>query len=201
MAELKKTTTKKAATGTAGAARKPRAPKASSDKPEKAKKSIHAEAQEILAAEVAEASAPAVAAASGVEFELNTDGKYYFGVGRRKTSTANVRVYPGAEKHVVNKRDFDTYFGSKFFIAEALKPLQLTGTDTRVHLVITVKGGGKHSQAQAVAHGISRALAGSSREVQKVLKKNGLMTRDSRMKERKKPGLKRARRGPQWAKR
>jgi small subunit ribosomal protein S9 len=129
-----------------------------------------------------------------------SDGRYAYAVGRRKTSVANVRLFLGKGKHEINKKDIKTYFGSQAFIDAALRPLQLLGLN-EAFIYVNTNGGGTHSQAQAIAHGISLAVAKNNPELRKVLKKNGLLTRDSRMKERKKPGLKRARRGPQWAKR
>lgn len=133
---------------------------------------------------------------------LDLKGKYSYSVGRRKTSVANVRLYTGTNPSTVNGRKLADYFSNNAgYLEDALKPLRLTGLEKEVYLVITVNGGGINSQAGAVAHGLSRAIAKANSEFHKVLKQNGLLTRDSRMKERKKPGLKRARRGPQWAKR
>ncbi|MBU6447575.1 30S ribosomal protein S9 [Patescibacteria group bacterium] len=128
-------------------------------------------------------------------------GKYAYAVGRRKTSVANIRLFNGKGKNTVNQKDIAVYFGNKALVEQALKPLQLTGLENHAYVYINISGGGINSQSQAVAHGIATAMAKSTPELRKVLKKNGLLTRDSRMKERKKPGLKRARRGPQWAKR
>ncbi len=129
------------------------------------------------------------------------EGKYAWAVGRRKTSVANVRLFKGKGKSTVNKKEIAVYFGNKALTEQAFKPLQLSGLENQVYVYVNVSGGGINSQSQAVAHGIATALAKHNTEFRKVLKKNGLLTRDSRMKERKKPGLKRARRGPQWAKR
>ena len=128
------------------------------------------------------------------------DGKYFFATGRRKTSVANVRLFFGKGDSQINKKTFLAYFGAAF-TPVAMKPLQLTGLESQVYVWINANGGGVHSQAQAVAHGIAQAIVKSTPDFRKVLKKNSMLTRDSRMKERKKPGLKRARRGPQWAKR
>lgn len=129
-------------------------------------------------------------------------GKYSWAVGRRKTAVANVRLFSGKEKSTVNKKDLSEYFSKNaLFIEELNKPLQLTGLQNKVYVYVNAKGGGLHAQAQAIAHGISWAIIKHTPEFRKILKKNGCLTRDSRMKERKKPGLKRARRGPQWAKR
>lgn len=128
-------------------------------------------------------------------------GKYIFATGRRKTSVANVRLFGGTGDSQVNKKPFATYFDYSYFQDEVVKPLHLTGLGKDYFFYANIRGGGKHSQAQALRHGIATALGQLSEEVRKVLKKNGMLTRDDRKKERKKPGLKRARRSPQWAKR
>lgn len=128
-------------------------------------------------------------------------GKYIFATGRRKTSIANVRLFGGTGDSEVNKKPFTTYFDYSYFQDEVVKPLHLTGLGKDYYFYANIRGGGKHSQAQALRHGIATALGQLSEEVRKVLKKNGMLTRDDRKKERKKPGLKRARRSPQWAKR
>ncbi len=134
--------------------------------------------------------------------ELNLpDGRYAWAVGRRKTSVANVRLYLGKGKNTVNKKDILVYFGNKSLVERAFKPLSLTGMESRVYLYANIKGGGLNSQSEALSHAIATAMAKNQPEFRKVLKKNGTLTRDSRMKERKKPGLKGARRGSQWAKR
>ena len=127
--------------------------------------------------------------------------RYIFATGRRKTSVANVRLFEGHGKLLVNKKPFETYFSYGFYRETALKPFDVTGLAKNHHFTAQINGGGIHSQAQALSHGLATALSKSSDEVRKVLKKNGLLTRDDRKKERKKPGLKRARRAPQWAKR
>jgi len=188
----KKAPAKKAAKPVAAkpaAAKKPIAPK----KPHAVKKS----------AEVAhEAAAPTehVAHAKSVKPTMPT-GKYVFATGRRKTAVATVRVFSGTGEHVVNKKPFATYFFHHSYRDHALKPFQLTGLANDFHFTATVRGGGMNAQAHALQHGLARALSEINPEVRTVLKSNGLMTRDDRKKERKKPGLKRARRSPQWAKR
>ncbi len=174
------------------AAKKPRAPKAIKEERKAASK------EDLKEERKAEHKTPAHEAAHAGH--LNP-GKYFYGVGRRKTSVANIRMFFGKSENQVNKKKIDAYFGLKGYVGEALKPLQLTGLESQVYIYANVKGGGAHSQAQAVAHGLANAIAASDENFRKVLKKNGMLTRDSRMKERKKPGLKRARRGPQWAKR
>ncbi len=128
-------------------------------------------------------------------------GRYVFATGRRKTAVATVRVFSGSGEHVVNKKPFATYFFHHSYRDHALKPFQLTGLGSDFHFTATIQGGGINAQAHALQHGLARALSEINPEVRTVLKSNGLMTRDDRKKERKKPGLKRARRSPQWAKR
>ncbi|MBP9686671.1 MAG: 30S ribosomal protein S9 [Candidatus Doudnabacteria bacterium] len=128
-------------------------------------------------------------------------GKYVFATGRRKTATATIRLFEGKGESMINKKPSTVYFANQFLRDEALQAFKYTGMMGQYYFVCTVTGGGSRAQAHAIRHGISRALASLGEEVRKVLKKNGLMTRDSREKERKKPGLRRARRAPQWAKR
>jgi small subunit ribosomal protein S9 len=142
-----------------------------------------------------------VSTAPSVEKPTIEGGRYVFATGRRKTSVANVRLFSGKGETLVNKKPLKQYFGYSVFADEVLKPLSLTGFTNDFYGVCTVNGGGVHSQAQAVRHGFAIAIGKLSEEARKVLKKNGLLTRDDRKKERKKPGLKRARRSPQWAKR
>ncbi len=145
--------------------------------------------------EVAEAPTP-VAPKSSVPA-----GRYLFSTGRRKTAVANIRLFEGKGQSTVNKKPFDVYFSHGFLRDEALQAFRFTGMANQYYFTATVNGGGIKAQAQAVRHGIAQSLATLGDEVRKVLKKNGLLTRDDRKKERKKPGLKRARRAPQWAKR
>ncbi|MBL8031904.1 MAG: 30S ribosomal protein S9 [Candidatus Doudnabacteria bacterium] len=128
-------------------------------------------------------------------------GRYLPATGRRKTAVANVRLFAGQGEIVVNKKPFKVYFSNSTLQNEALLAFKLTGLGGQYYFVATVAGGGIQAQAQAVRHGISKALSTLGDEVKRVLKKNGLLTRDDRKKERKKPGLRRARRAPQWAKR
>ncbi len=150
--------------------------------------------KEIIAAEVQEVKPV-------LERKSIGKGKYIFATGRRKTAIANVRLFEGKGDSVVNKKPLNGYFGYTFFQEEIKQPFETTGLLNEYHIVAHINGGGLHSQAQALRHGISIALGKISEEVRRVLKKNGLLTRDDRKKERKKPGLKRARRSPQWAKR
>ena len=124
----------------------------------------------------------------------------YSAVGRRKKAIARVRLVPGDGKIVVNKRDLDDYFGLETLKMTIRQPLVLTATNN-FDVMVNVKGGGLSGQAGAIRHGISRALCKTDPELRGTLKKAGLLTRDPRMKERKKYGLKAARRAPQFSKR
>lgn len=123
------------------------------------------------------------------------------GTGRRKTSVARVRLVPGDGKIVINKRDIDDYFGLETLKMTVRSPLNLTDTTGRFDTLVTVRGGGLSGQAGAIRHGISRALVKADEELRSALKKAGFLTRDPRMVERKKYGLKGARRAPQFSKR
>ncbi len=124
----------------------------------------------------------------------------YSAVGRRKKAVARVRLVPGDGKVVVNKRDIDDYFGLETLKMTIRQPLTLTATGN-FDVLVNVNGGGIAGQAGAIRHGISRALCKANPELREMLKKNGMLTRDPRMKERKKYGLKAARRAPQFSKR
>ena len=126
---------------------------------------------------------------------------YLYGTGRRKHSVARVRVYPGTGNITVNGRDIDDYFGLETLKLIVRQPMTLTDTLGKFDIVCNVAGGGVSGQAGAIRHDLSRALLQHSDEMRPILKKAGLLTRDSRMKERKKYGLKAARRAPQFSKR
>lgn len=126
---------------------------------------------------------------------------YYYGTGRRKHSVARVRLYPGTGKITINGRDIDEYFGLDTLKLIVRQPLELTDTLGRFDIICTVVGGGVSGQAGAIRHGVSRALLQNGDEMRPILKKAGFLTRDPRMKERKKYGLKAARRAPQFSKR
>ena len=126
---------------------------------------------------------------------------YFYGTGRRKSSVARVRVYNGTGKITINDRDIDDYFGLETLKLIVRQPLVSTDTADKFDIVCRVAGGGVTGQAGAIRHGISRALLQSSDEIRPILKKAGFLTRDPRMKERKKYGLKAARRAPQFSKR
>ena len=128
--------------------------------------------------------------------------KYYYGTGRRKSSVARVRVYEnGTGSIIINGRDIDDYFGLDTLKLIVRQPLVSTDTLGKVDVVCTVTGGGVSGQAGAIRHGISRALLTVNGEFRPTLKAAGFLTRDPRMKERKKYGLKAARRAPQFSKR
>ena len=127
--------------------------------------------------------------------------KYYYGTGRRKHSVARVREYPGSGNITINGRSIDEYFGLETLKLIVRQPLNLTETTDKFDIVCTVTGGGVTGQAGAIRHGLSRALLVYDPELRPVLKKAGFLTRDPRMKERKKYGLKAARRAPQFSKR
>ncbi|AGA56556.1 MAG: 30S ribosomal protein S9 [Thermobacillus sp.] len=125
----------------------------------------------------------------------------YYGTGRRKTSTARVRLVPGEGRIIVNKRDLDSYFGQETLKLIVKQPLALTDTLNKYDVIVIANGGGTTGQAGAIRHGIARALLKADPEFRPALKRAGFLTRDPRMKERKKYGLKAARRAPQFSKR
>ena len=125
----------------------------------------------------------------------------YNAVGRRKTAIARVRLVAGDGKILINKRDLDEYFGLETLKLIVRQPLELTETAAKFDVIVNVCGGGFTGQAGAIRHGISRALLQADGDYRPSLKKAGFLTRDPRMKERKKPGLKAARRAPQFSKR
>ena len=126
---------------------------------------------------------------------------YYYGTGRRKHSVARVRVYPGSGTITINGRSIDDYFGLETLKLIVRQPLTLTDTIEKFDIVATVAGGGVSGQAGALRHGIARALLSVDPAYRTILKQAGFLTRDPRMKERKKYGLKAARRAPQFSKR
>ena len=128
--------------------------------------------------------------------------EYYYGTGKRKTSIAKVRLYLGNRDLIkVNDKPLEEAFPWFFWQVTIKKPLEVTGSLGRFHVIAQVKGGGVSSQAQALRHGVARALLAFDEGLRVPLRKFGLLTRDSRIKERKKYGLKRARRAPQYTKR
>ena len=127
--------------------------------------------------------------------------KVYYSTGRRKTSSARVFLKPGTGKITVNKKELKTFLPYASKRSEVLKPLEITKEKNSVDLYITVKGGGMTGQAEAIRHGVARVLIEYLPSHRAVLKKEGLLTRDSRMVERKKPGLHKARKSTQFTKR
>ncbi|WAW14777.1 30S ribosomal protein S9 [Peptostreptococcus equinus] len=125
----------------------------------------------------------------------------YYGTGRRKSSVARVRLVAGEGNVKVNGRPLNEYFNYETLIRDVKQPLVLTGNENKYDVIVTVEGGGFTGQAGAIRHGISRALLKVDEELRGTLKAEGFLTRDSRMKERKKYGLKAARRAPQFSKR
>ena len=126
---------------------------------------------------------------------------YFYGTGRRKSSVARVRLIPGGGKITINGRDIDDYFGLDTLKLIVRQPLEACELTNKFDVVVNVSGGGVTGQAGAIRHGIARALIVSNEELRPILKKAGFLTRDPRMKERKKYGLKAARRAPQFSKR
>ena len=129
------------------------------------------------------------------KFKTSTIKKYYYGTGSRKSAIAQVRIYPGKGKIIINSKEL-TNPDEIYFL-----PFIVTGNSDKFDISVIVRGGGINSQKEAVRHGISRALVNYNSDLKQILRKSGYLTRDPREKERKKPGLKRARRAPQWQKR
>ena len=125
----------------------------------------------------------------------------FYGTGRRKSSIARVYLVPGNGKITINKKDMDNYFGLETLKIIVRQPLEATNTTDKYDVIVNVHGGGFTGQAGAIRHGISRALLTVDADFRPILKKAGYLTRDPRMKERKKYGLKKARRAPQFSKR
>jgi len=126
---------------------------------------------------------------------------YNYGTGRRKTATARVRIYAGQGRLVVNEKPAHEYFPREIDMSALLEPLVAVGMRDNLDVVVRVNGGGITGQAGAVRHGIARALLALNPDLRQALRRGGFLTRDSRAKERKKPGLKRARKAPQYTKR
>jgi small subunit ribosomal protein S9 len=132
--------------------------------------------------------------------EKNTE-KYYYGLGRRKEAIAKVRLYVGKGISKVGDKDVAVYFGNEVFANKVYDALTLTGNIEKMYVSAHVEGGGLSAQADAIRLGVSRALVVFDEELKTTLRKAGFLTRDPRIKERKKPGLKRARKAPQFSKR
>ncbi|MCK5084768.1 MAG: 30S ribosomal protein S9 [Candidatus Pacebacteria bacterium] len=132
------------------------------------------------------------------------DDKYFFATGRRKSAVANVRLYQSVKEKgiLVNKKDYEVYFASNSVLVEKVySPIKLLGLEDKFKVSVRVSGGGPNGQAEAIRLGIARALLVFEEEYKKELRASGYLTRDPRKVERKKPGLKKARRAPQWKKR
>ena len=129
------------------------------------------------------------------------EGNYFYGTGRRKTSTARVRVYDTPGGVIVNGKTVEDFFTVDAWLKTALKPLAVSGMSDKVTVIAKIEGGGVNGQAGALSHGLARALVLLDETTKKPLKSEGLLTRDSRMKESKKYGLKRARKAAQYTKR
>lgn len=127
--------------------------------------------------------------------------RYHYGTGRRKTAIARVRLYPGSGKITVNAKPFERTYGTESLRRVALQPLEVTGNLDKFDVVAKVDGGGIAGQVGAIRHGISRALLVSDENLKSVLRSHGFLTRDSRIKERQKYGLRRARKAKQYRKR
>lgn len=126
---------------------------------------------------------------------------FFYGTGRRKNAIARVRLVEGTGKITINGKDIDEFFGLETLKVIVRQPLTVTNTSSKFDVIATVKGGGISGQAGAIRHGIARALNAANSEYRPALKTNGFLTRDPRMKERKKYGLKKARKAPQFSKR
>jgi len=126
---------------------------------------------------------------------------YFYGTGRRKTAVARVRLLPGNGAIIVNGTPYEERFPALEHQRVILQPLQATETTSKYNVVVKVEGGGVTGQSGAISHGISRALVKADESLKTILRHGGLLTRDARAKERKKPGLKRARKAPQYTKR
>jgi small subunit ribosomal protein S9 len=130
-----------------------------------------------------------------------TEQHYYYGTGKRKTAVAQVRLYPGRGEFTINDKSLEEAFPWPAWQSVILEPMKVTDSQGKFSAVVKLHGGGVTSQAGALRHGIARALLVSDEGLRLVLRKHGLLTRDSRIKESKKYGLKRARRAPQYTKR
>lgn len=131
----------------------------------------------------------------------NTEKKFIYATGKRKSAIARVRITPGTGKITINKKDLNEFYSLETLKAVVLRPFTVANMMEKYDVIATVKGGGYSAQAGAVAHGISKALATIDLETRTSLKRAGLLTRDSRVKERRKYGLKKARKAPQFSKR
>lgn len=139
---------------------------------------------------------------SAAAVKKTTTDKYVYAVGRRKTASVQVRVFMNTKgESLINGRVLNKYFGTASLLANVLAPLKAAGLEDKVHFTLLAQGGGLHGQSDAAKLAIARALVKHDALLRPVLKSGGFLTRDARKVERKKPGLKKARRAPQWAKR
>lgn len=132
---------------------------------------------------------------------MATKKEYTYAIGRRKTAVAQVRLYVGEGKSTINTLPFDEFIHRSDLFSVVLNPFKVTATSDKFHFDVKVMGSGESAQAQAISHGISRALMAHTPELKPTLRAAGLLTRDSRQVERKKPGLHKARKASQWSKR
>lgn len=132
---------------------------------------------------------------------MTTAARYYYGTGRRKTAVARVRLYPGMGEVIVNDKPLREYFFQPRDQQVVLDPLRTTEMAGKFSVIVKVTGGGITGQVEAIRHGIARALLAADPDLRQKLRREGFLTRDPRAKERKKPGLKRARKAPQYTKR
>ena len=130
-----------------------------------------------------------------------TNPAYFYGTGKRKTAIARVRLIPGNGAIIINGKPLEEAFSHATLQSIIVEPLRITGTSDKFNAVVKIEGGGISGQAGAIRHGISRALVESDETLKPILRQHGLLTRDPRVKERKKYGLKRARKAPQYTKR
>lgn len=194
-----KKVTKIAAKPKAVADKKPRVPRKKAEETAPVEKTV---SMKEVASTIAQGmgSSAATETVMAVKPTLPKD-RYQFATGRRKTAVANIRLFSGKGENVVNKKPFTTYFSNSIQQNLVVKPLEIAGLATDFYFTATVNGGGINAQSEALRHGLAQALAALDGDLRKILKKNAFLTRDDRKKERKKPGLRGARRSPQWAKR
>lgn len=191
--------------------KKPKAPKKTAPKKEKKEEKAkgfplgQSEGEETpVAIEAPTVTEPEISTESSESEETNNGKKfsYYYAIGRRKNAVAQIRLYKKGEGEIkVNGKDMKDYFPREEWQGNILAPLKAMGQMNKLNVIATVKGGGVNAQSEAIRLGVSRALLQLNPIFRRGLKKYGYLTRDARKKERKKPGLKRARRAPQWQKR
>lgn len=177
--------------------KKPKAPKKTSPKKEKKERKPVAEETPVIMPEIAETES-----VETEDIDSRKKFSYYYAIGRRKNAVAQIRLYKKGDGEIkVNDKEIKTYFPREEWQNNILAPLKAMGQMNKLNVIATVKGGGVNAQSEAIRLAISRALLQLNPIFRRGLKKYGYLTRDARKKERKKPGLKRARRAPQWQKR